>query len=413
MDDSIYESIKKELTENILPYWEKYSRDTTNGKKGFFGKINNDNSQDSELPRSIVMTSRFLWAYSVAARFFKEPKYLEMADFAADVILNKFFDKTYGGVYWFVQPDGTPEMSKKQIYGEAFCIYGLSEYSAALSEIRNDKINAERYMKKALELFNLMEEHALDRTYGGYIEACAEDWSKADDMSLSSQDMNCPKSMNTNIHIMEAYTNLFRTLPIVLPEETEKRSEVESSLKNLVHVTNTKIHQSDDHLGMFFDMEWNRLDSEISYGHDIETSWLLWEAACELNDSELKKETRTVTLKMAEVALAEGMDMEAGAFENSYNKGKRDRTRVWWVQAEALNGFYNAWEMTKDAKYSDAVQKIWNWITNYQVDKKNGEWWWAIQVDGTPSLKDPKGGNWKTAYHNARCCFELLKRSKY
>lgn len=411
MDAKFYESIRKELKENILPYWEKFSRDTTEGKTGFFGRIGNDNSQDYEISRSIVMTSRFLWAYSVAARFFNDASYLEMADFAADVILNKYFDKANGGVYWSVFPDGTPDLSKKQIYGEAFCSYGLSEYAAALVDLRGDKEGAVRHMNKALELFDLMEKYALDKKDGGYIEACAMDWTETDDMRLSSKDMNCAKSMNTNLHVMEAYTNIYRTLPVVMPEAATKRSEVGTALKNLIRTTNTKIRQSDEHLGMFFNMDWSRLDTEISYGHDIEASWLLWEAACELKDEEIKAETKPVTLNMAEVALNEGMDNDAGAFENFFHNGKRDRTRVWWNQAEAVNGFYNAWEMTGDKKYSDAVEKVWNWVLNHQVDKEGGDWWAEINADGTPNLKEPKGGNWKTAYHNARCCFELLRRS--
>ncbi|MCQ2598369.1 MAG: AGE family epimerase/isomerase [Treponema sp.] len=411
MDANFFESIRNELKNNILPYWEKHSRDTTEGKTGFFGKIDNDNSKNYELSRSIVMTSRFLWAYSAAARFFNDSSYLEMADFAYDTIVNKFFDKKNGGVYWSVMPDGTPDLSKKQIYGEAFCSYGLSEYAAALVDLRQDKKNAETAMDKALNLFDLMEKCALDRKDGGYIEACAEDWTETDDMRLSSKDMNCAKSMNTNLHVMEAYTNIFRTLPVVKPEATAKRTEVGTALKNLIRTTNTKIRQSDEHLGMFFNMDWSRLDTEISYGHDIEASWLLWEAACELEDEEIKAETKPVTLNMAEVALKEGMDNEAGAFENFFHNGKRDRTRVWWNQAEAVNGFYNAWEMTGEAKYSDAVEKVWNWVLNHQVDKEGGDWWAEILPDGKPNLKEPKGGNWKTAYHNARCCFELLRRS--
>lgn len=411
MDVNFFKSIRNELTQNILPYWEKYSRDTTKGNEGFFGIIGNDNSQNEKSPRAVVMTSRFLWSYSIAARFFKDTRYLEMADFAADVILNKFFDKTNGGVYWTVMPDGTPDVSKKQIYGEAFCCYGLSEYAAAIRELRGDKNQAELHMTKALELFDLMEKYARDRKFGGYIEACAVDWTETDDMSLSAIDLNCAKSMNTNLHVMEAFTNLYRTLPVVFPEAAAKRQEIGTALRELIHTTNTKVLQNDGHLGMFFNMDWGRIEDEISYGHDIEASWLLWEAACELNDTEIKEETRITALHMAEVALNEGVDSETGAMENLFHNGKRDRNRIWWVQAEAINGFYNAWEMTGEKRYSDAVEKVWNWILNYQVDKTGGEWWWAVSPDGMPDLKNPKGGNWKTAYHNSRCCFELLRRS--
>ena len=164
-------------------------------------------------------------------------------------------------------------------------------------------------------------------------------------------------------------------------------------------------------------MKWNPLSDEISYGHDIEASWLLWEAACELKDEELKSEIKETVIKVAETALNEGFDHENGCMENflrSEPEGKvRDRTRVWWNQAEAMNGFYNAWEMTDESKYSDACLAEWQWILNHQKDRENGEWWNEVDVNGNPILTEDKGGNWKTSYHNGRTCLELLRRSGY
>ena len=409
-----YNSISDELFQNILPYWDKYSKDEKN--TGFFGKIDNDNVQDAECQRSIVMTSRFLWTYSAVARFTNDAKYLEMADFAYKVIIEKYFDKENDGVYWSIMPDGTPKVDKKQIYGEAFCCYGLSEYAAAVQELKKDEELAATAMNKALDIYNLLENHALDKENGGYIEACAKDWSQTNDMILSPKDMNCPKSMNTNLHVMEAYTNLYRTLPVVFADSKSIQAEVGQSLANLITVTQEKIVQKNAHLGMFFDMDWNLLADEISYGHDIEASWLLWEAACELKDEELKEQIRADVIKMAEVALDEGFDKENGCLENfllhSTTNPKRDRTRVWWNQAEAMNGFYNAWQMTGETKYQEACIKQWNWIQNHQVDKTNGEWWSALDQNGTPILAEDKGGNWKTSYHNGRTCLELLRRSQ-
>lgn len=409
-----YNSISNELFQNILPYWDKYSKDEKN--TGFFGKIDNDNVQDAECQRSIVMTSRFLWTYSAVARFTKDSKYLEMADFAYKVIIEKYFDKENDGVYWSIMPDGTPKVDKKQIYGEAFCCYGLSEYAAAVQELKKDEELAATAMNKALDIYNLLENHALDKENGGYIEACAKDWSQTNDMILSPKDMNCPKSMNTNLHVMEAYTNLYRTLPVVFADSKSIQAEVGQSLANLITVTQEKIVQKNAHLGMFFDMDWNLLADEISYGHDIEASWLLWEAACELKDEELKEQIRADVIKMAEVALDEGFDKENGCLENfllhSTTNPKLDRTRVWWNQAEAMNGFYNAWQMTGETKYQEACIKQWNWIQNHQVDKTNGEWWSALDQNGTPILAEDKGGNWKTSYHNGRTCLELLRRSQ-
>lgn len=454
MNQKMFESIKDDLINNILPYWEKFARDTVN--KGFYGSIDNTNRQNGKTDRTIVMTSRFLWAYSAAARFTKNLHYLEMADFAYDVIVTKYFDKQNGGVYWSVTPEGKPAMSKKQIYGEAFCCYGLSEYAAAVKELREDvaAVNASitsvntrsapvsqplsaQAMEHAISIFNLIEKYALDSKNGGYVEARAVDWKITDDMALSSKDMNCPKSMNTNLHVMEAYTNLYRNLPVVYgdvgagigeasgkdsvevaklgdgsPANASVYENVKSALSNLVRVTVSKILQNNGHLGMFFDMDWNVLSDEISYGHDIECSWLLWEAACELGDGSLKSQIKDTVLQMAEVALDEGVDKATGAMENLlvHNGTVRDRTRVWWVQAEALNGFYNAWEMTGEQKYDEAVQAIWKWIEDYQIDRLGGEWWAELDVNGNLLPKEDKGGNWKTAYHSGRACMELLRR---
>lgn len=219
--------------------------------------------------------------------------------------------------------------------------------------------------------------------------------------------------MNTNLHVMEAYTNLYRTLPVVFPDANPVRAEVGESLAALVRTTTEYILQSDAHLAMFFDMEWNSLANEVSYGHDIEASWLLWEAACELEDEELKSEIQDTVIRVAETALNEGFDKENGCMENFKKEGVRNRNRVWWCQAEAMNGFYNAWQMTGEEKYSKACEQQWNWIQNRQVDKENGEWWNELNAEGSPVLTEDKGGNWKTSYHNGRTCLELLKRGSY
>lgn len=439
MDAKFYQSVKDELFNSILPYWEKYARDPVN--KGFYGQIDNDNNLNTTCERSIVMTSRFLWTYSAVARLSKNPEYLKMADFAYQVILTKYWDKKHGGVYWSVMPNGKPKVSKKQIYGEAFCCYGLSEYAAALKELRENvggeslplssasklssatpsagdapatpPVRSEEAMNYALDLFSFLEKYARDYDDGGYVEARAKNWKVTKDMILSEKDMNCPKSMNTNLHVMEAYTNLYRTLPVVFSDIGPVQKEVGESLADLVRVTVQFILQPNAHLGMFFDMNWNLLADEISYGHDIEASWLLWEAACELNDEELKSEIKDTVIRVAQVALEEGFDHQNGCIENflKENGTLRDRRRVWWNQAEAINGFYNAWEMTGDEKYAKACEQTWTWIQNHQKDKVNGEWWAELDESGTPILSENKGGNWKTSYHNGRTCMEVLRRS--
>lgn len=413
MNKTFYDSVKSELFENILPYWQKFSRDKIN--PGFYGEIDNENHQNKEIERSVVMTSRFLWTYSAVARYTKNAEFLETAHFAYKIITEKYIDKKNGGVYWSVLPNGTPKITKKQIYGEAFCCYGLSEYAAAVKELEkneNAKSLCEEAMNYALDLYNLLETYALDKESGGYIEACAKEWTHTDDMILSPKDMNCPKSMNTNLHVTEAYTNLYRTLPVVFPDAKPIQVEVGNSLAALVQITTKKVIQENAHLGMFFDMNWNVLSDEISFGHDIEASWLLWEAVCELKNKELQEQIRNLVIKMADVTYEQGFDKENGCLENFYkpNENFLDKTRIWWNQAESMNGFYNAWQMTNDKKYEEICDKQWQWIQNYQSDKKGGDWWSAVDTNGKPILTEPKGGNWKTSYHNARTCLEILQR---
>lgn len=409
MNEVFYKSVKNELMNNILPYWEKYARDTETG--GFFGTIDNTNKQDKSESRSIVMTARFLWTYSAAARLFNEPAYLDMAEYASAAMMHQFFDKDNGGFFWSVNPDGTPCIAKKQIYGEAFSAYALAEYAAALTEVKKQTLQPYAVMDKALAVFSLLERYAHDPEYGGYTEALTADWKPTADLKLSEKDIDCDKSMNTNLHVMEAYTNLYRNLAVVYPDQKDTRTLVGKALSDLIRVSITKILQKNGHFGVYFNKDWSRIGNEISYGHDIEASWLLWEAANELGDEQLMSEVRPVSVRTAMVAYEEGFDKKSGGFENTLVDGKKDKTRIWWNQAEAVNGFFTAWELSGSDTFKDAFQLVWKWIQEHQVDKKNGDWFWAVDESGNPDLTRPKGGNWKTAYHNSRCCMEILRRT--
>ncbi|MBO5608535.1 MAG: AGE family epimerase/isomerase [Treponema sp.] len=411
MERNMFKEIKDELTKDILPYWQQFAKDKDNG--GFYGAISNANKGNPKEWRGIVMVSRFLWTYSAAARLLKKESYLKMADYAHKYMMKAFYDWQYGGMFWSVTPEGTPLVARKQIYGDAFSIYALSEYAAAVKEIRKDTLAAETAMEQALSVFDKLEKFAYDEVYGGYMEALSRDWQPTEDTKLSDKDIDCAKSMNTNLHVMEAYTNLYRTLPVVFPEKKPERRAVGRALQNLVEVHLHKILANGYHLTLYFDKNWKPTGPrEISYGHDIEASWLLWEAACELKNLELKKEVKPVAIKIAELSLLEGFDPETGGFENTMDEnGVKDSTRIWWNQAEALNGFYNAWQMTGDEEFRTATEKVWNWIMTSQKNTENGEWWWAVSATGKPAKREVKGGNWKTSYHNARCCMELLRRN--
>ncbi len=436
--ETLAEAARAELTGNILPYWQKYSRDPVNG--GYWGRIGGDNVGDGAEPRSVVMTARHLWTYSAASVCLSDPSLLDAARWAYDALVGQFLDADYGGVYWSVAPNGLPAVTKKQVYGEAFTLYGLAEYAAALlrhEECREGALRPDptEPLRRALDLFCLLELHARDPIAGGYVEARGRDWAPTEDLKLSDKDIDCEKSMNTNLHVMESLTALhrtlgafssagFKTVPGTVAGVTSVSAILErvgEALAALVDVTMERILGPDFHLDLYFDRKWNAVGDPVSYGHDIEASWLLWEAVEELKSGEgagakegrrLADTRREGIIGIARTALAEGVDPSTGALENETHEGRRDRTRIWWCQAEALVGFYNAWEMTGELPFLEAAHAAWRWIDRFQADRIGGDWFWAVDPDGNPDLTEPKGGNWKTPYHNARACMEIMRRAR-
>lgn len=407
------ESVYGELSDNILPFWINHSRDIHNA--GFFGVLDNQNNGNTSEPRSVVMTARHLWTYSAAYRVFRDAYLLEAARYAYSVLSSSFIDSEHGGVYWTVDPEGKPVVSKKQIYGQAFAIYGLAEYAIALYELNDDIYSHDisKALDEALSIYHLIEAHARDMEFGAYIEACAEDWSKTENLKLSDKDIDCDKSMNTNLHVLEALSTLFHVVKKIYPDEKILVSQIRESLTSLLDISFTHILGSDSHLDMFFDQNWEKIGDCVSYGHDIEASWLLWEAVEELQIEEKADLYRTKILSIADCTMKEGLEYVSNttaALCNEKYNNHLDKTRVWWCQAEALVGFYNAWELSGKNEYLQAVFAIWNWIDGYQIDKKYGDWFSEVSPEGIPDLDKPKGGNWKTPYHNGRSCMELLKR---
>lgn len=405
--------VRTELEGNILPFWERFGRDELSG--GFYGFLDNDNRGDPLESRSIVMTARHLWAYSSAASLLGDSRYLEMADYAWRAISRDFIDGEFGGVFWSVRPDGTPDVAKKQIYGEAFALYGLSAYAIALKKFRPDTDESADVLDISLSLFGFLEAKARDHRYGGYVEALARDWGPTGDRRLSGKDIDCAKSMNANLHVLEAYAACRHAVRVVRPEWSDVISRLGDALSGIVSVMTDRILGKDFHLGLYFNADWTPIGDAVSYGHDIEASWLLWEAVEELSgpgrqDHELASRVRPIVVAIAETALREGFDAVTGGMESELRDGKKDRTRVWWCQAESLVGFFNAWQLTGERKFLEACVNQWDWIEDFQRDRTNGEWFWAVDPAGRPDFSKPKGGNWKASYHNARCCMEILNR---
>ena len=382
------EAFKKELI-NILDYWEKYGPDMNTG--GYYGRVDKQNQPDPNSARSVVLTGRILWTFSLAHRLLKEPKYLTLADRAYQQLVKSFFDPEHGGVYWSVKADGSPLETKKQIYGNAFAMYGLSEYYRVT--------NYPPALEKAKELFNLIEKYAFDPVNGGYREAFAKDWSATEDYILSKSPYI--KSMNTHLHLVEAYTNLYSVWP-----DSKLKTQTASMLEAiLTHIVNTETNS----MQLFFDETWKAKDDIISYGHDIEASWLLFETAEILGDKKLIEKTKSKSILMAH-AVTKGLAKD-GALNYEYDPvTKHTQTdRSWWVAAEQMVGFYNAFELTKEGQFKVMAEKSWDYVVDKFIDKDKGEWYGTVKEDGTP-VKGDKISFWKCPYHNSRACAEMWRR---
>lgn len=383
------DGFKKELTENILPYWMEKMQDYDH--EGFYGRIDGIDIIHPYANKGAILHARILWTFSAAYRILKNDKYREVAQRAFDYIVKYFIDKEYGGAFWELDYKGNPVNSKKQMYAQGFMLYGFSEFYRATG--------SERSLSLSKDFFRTIEK-CKDEKFGGYPEAFTREWQPIYDMRLSEKDANEKKTMNTHLHILEPYTNLLRIW---------KHEDVINAQRSLISIFTDKIVDSESyHLNLFFNEFWDIKSSTISYGHDIEASWLLTEAAEVLGDSDLLVRIKEISLKIAK-ASAKGLDDEGGL---NYEKDDTftDKEKHWWVQAEAVIGFYNIYQQTNDIKYLNLASRVWSYIQNYLIDKKNGEWYWSISSNGSPNLNEDKAGFWKCPYHNGRMCLEMIER---
>ncbi len=378
--------------ERILAFWQEHTKDETHG--GFFGEIDHLNQVDPSAEKSAILNARILWTFSSAYRLTKKPSYRTTADRAYQFVTSHFVDMERGGVVWSLNADGSVANDRKQLYAIAFTIYGFSEYFGATG-------NAEA-LEQAKSLFRSIEDHGYDSDKGGYFEAYAGDWGNLEDFRLSEKDENAPKTMNTHLHIMEAYANLLRYW---------QDDELKQQLRHLIEISMEKIIQDDSHFGLFFDADWNPTNRNVSYGHDIEGSWLLQEAAEVLGDGALLSQVKDVALKMAEVTFDEGVAPGAGVKEEFHiGHGVKDVTYHWWPQAEGVVGFYNAFQLCGDVKYLNMATRLWEFTRDHILDRENGEWFWHVDENGNPVHDACKVGFWKCPYHNGRACMEIMHR---
>ena len=387
--EKLKSELRQELVDNILPYWMIKMPDHVNG--GFYGCIDGEDRVQPLAGKGVVLNARILWTFSAVYRVEKNWEYLKMAERAYAYLQEYFTDKKQNGVFWELNYKGEPLNRRKQIYAQGFALYGYSEFYRATG--RPEALEA------AKNLFYLIEKYAYDAQNGGYIEALGENWQIIDDMRLSARDSNTPKSMNTHLHILEPYTNLLRVW--------EDPSLIEAQTR-LIHVFCDHIVDSrTKHLGLFFDREWNSQDNGISYGHDIEASWLLYEAAEVLGNPELIEKVKRLSVEIAEASY-EGLQPDGSMIYEQTHDGHTDMDRHWWVQAETIVGSYHAWLLSGDEKYLAVAEKCWEYVKQHLSDKTNGEWFWSAHADGTQNRKDDKAGFWKCPYHNSRMCMEVF-----
>jgi mannobiose 2-epimerase len=395
-DVEFREALEKELHSNLLPFWRGRCLDHLHG--GFIGEMAEDGTVRGDAAKGLVLNARLGWTFSALYRQLGDERDRELARRAYDYLDARFRDREHGGYVWLVDAEGRAVDSSKKIYGQAFCVYAFSEYCLATGE--GSALDAAR------GLYELIERHAHDNRYGGYLETRARDWSATEELRLSDGDMNVPKSMNTHLHLLEAYTNLYRAWP---------DPALAARLRELIDLFGRHILVRGGgpgawHLRPFFGERWDVRADTYTYGHDIEASWLLAEAADALGGRGLKEEVRGWGTAVARHVLEEGLAADGGlAYEGRAGRpidGRRD----WWCQAEAVVGFWNAFEATGEPCFAEAASRQWAFIAQRIVDRAHGEWFWRVRDDGSVEHELPKVSEWKGPYHAVRMCLEMMRR---
>ncbi|UWY28227.1 AGE family epimerase/isomerase [Flavobacterium sp. TR2] len=386
--------LKSELTaelNSILKYWSEHTFDDQNG--GFVGQIDFNDQLIAHAEKGSVLNARILWTFSASYKTTKNENHKKLAARAFEFLSAYFYDTQFGGLFWSINEDKTPKDTKNQIYALAFAIYGLSEYYSISKE--------EKALEIAKNLYQKIQEHSYDPVNKGYLEAFTRDWNPIEDLRLSIKDANEKKTMNTHLHIIEAYANLYK----VWKDEKLLAAIIEL----LETIEKYFINAETGHLHLFFDENWKEKPDVVSYGHDIEAAWLLQQCAEISGNETLIAHYKKYAIQMAE-ATKKGLDSDGGLwYEYDPEKNHLIQEKHWWPQAEALIGFYNAYQLTGKEEYLDIVYKNWKFIKKHIIDQQNGEWFWGVYKDYSVMQKD-KAGFWKCPYHNSRACLELINR---
>lgn len=381
--------IKEHLVNDLIPFWQGL-KDEENG--GFYGYLSYDLKLDKKAVKGCILNSRILWFFSNAYMVLGDPSLLESATHAYQFLKEHCVDDEFGGVFWSLTYDGKPEDTTKHTYNQAFSIYALASYYDASK-------NSEA-LEIAWKLYDLVESKCKDEY--GYLEAFTRSFEPEENYKLSENGVIAEKTMNTLLHVFEAYTELYRVT---------KEEKVAKQIRFMMDIIKDKVFNKEiGRQEVFFDRTWNTLIDLYSYGHDIETAWLV-DRGLEVLDDEAYTNMLSPITKIITENIYNRAYIDHSLVNESEN-GVVDTTRVWWVQAEAVVGFLNGYQKQEDKKFLDASVDIWNYIKKYFIDKRNGsEWFWSVKEDHTPDEK-PIVEPWKCPYHNGRMCFEVLRRMK-
>lgn len=385
---NLKEECKAELTGRIIPFWNRL-RDNENG--GFYGFMDNELNVDKRADKGVILNSRILWFYSAVYMCIGGEELLDNARHAYAFLKDCCVDYDNGGVYWMMTYDGKVSDGMKHTYNQAFAIYALSAYYQACGD--------KDALALAFRLFDTVEEKCTDDI--AYMEAFSADWKLIPNDALSENGLMADKTMNTVLHLIEAYTVLY---------DASGDERVSGRLMFLLDIAKDKIFDSDNNkLLVFFDRELNVIGDIHSYGHDIEASWLLDRACQVIADKLLEVQWRFIDLRIAENIY--DIAFENGAVNNERENDRIDKKRIWWVQAESVVGFVNAYMQGGDRKFLEAAETVFEWIKKYQADsRENSEWWGEVTFDGKPMQTVDMVNPWKCPYHNGRMCIEILNR---
>lgn len=387
---SLKNEVFQELTKSILPYWIERVYDDQNAS--FHGRIDAENKIHKDADRSAILISRIAYSFAASLQLTGDSSLVQPMQTAVNMLKRDYLDPEFGGLYWMTDASGSPTDFKKHVYAQSFGIYAFATvFSATHDEIA---------LKQAIELYQLIEKHAYLPSSNGYHEAFSRNWSPLIDVRLGESDAQEPRSTNTHLHLMEAYAALYK----VWPDEV-----LRTRIATLIEIFLSRIYnQEGRHFFAFFDENWTPKSQVYSFGHDIETVWLLVDAARAINQHDLIVRCEDVALEVAHMALEQAIDPKFGGIYNFGSNGVViDSEKHWWAQAEAMVGLLMTYRLSGDLTHLNAVFGLWDFITKNVIDHANGEWYFRVNRDGSPITIDDKVGAWKCPYHTSRACIQI------